>query len=230
MLTQKIIKLSDRTFHKNNFNLLRTTLLENGYPINIINKEMEKTINKHRHASQFQPLLSNNQQSTITTKYIGIPYVKGLFHKLKLMMNEYNFSLVGYASNAFHHTIFSKLKDPTPKEDKSSIVYEITCECGSQYIGITKQYMLTRYKQHIYDANLKTKNLNSTKKCSALSSHLAENHHKITFDNMKIIEREPKYRKRNILEMLHIKKRNNIINKKTDVEHIQNAYDNIVRL
>lgn len=102
------------------------------------------------------------------------------------MLREHNFCIVGYASNSFKNTIFSNLKDLTPKENQSSVVYdyEVTCECGGQYIGITKQYLASRFKQHIYDAKCKTKNPNQTKKVSAISTHLAVKNHKITFDDL----------------------------------------------
>lgn len=227
ILTQKILKLSDREFHKNNFKLLVTTLSHNGYPTKIISREISKTIHKYRHSTQ--QLITNTVTTISPQKYIGIPYIKGLYHKLKYMLKEHSFTLVGYALKPLDRVFFSNLKDPIPKECQSSVVYEATCECGCQYIGITKQYLHSRFKQHIYDSKSKTNNSTTQKKVSALSTHLAENNHNITFDDFKIIEREANYRKRNILEMLHIKKRNNTMNKITDAEHIKSFYDNIIR-
>ena len=49
ILAQKILELSDTEFHEANFNLLRKTLFDNGYPKKLVNDLIRHTKNKHQH-------------------------------------------------------------------------------------------------------------------------------------------------------------------------------------
>lgn len=51
--------------------------------------------------------------------------------------------------------------------------------------------------------------------------------HKISMENVEIIDKENQYRKMCILEMIHIKRSSNSLNKQSP-EYIQNTYNNII--
>lgn len=199
---------------------MKETLHLNNYPNNIIEKEIRNAINKIT--------TTNNQQATTTNSinnFVAIPYVRGLFENIKNLLKKYEITAVGNAYSPLSKLIFSQLKDPTPKELQSNLIYRVKCECEAAYIGMTKQYLKTRIAQHISDS----KNTNNTnKKKSALSEHLNNLKHTITLDDVTIINREDKYRKRSIMEMVYIKKHTDTINKQTDSDYIQNYYNNIL--
>ena len=47
--------------------------------------------------------------------------------------------------------IFTNVKDKVPKQNKSNIVYEFTCQkCNNSYIGKTDRTLLERTKEHAY--------------------------------------------------------------------------------
>ena len=47
--------------------------------------------------------------------------------------------------------IFTNVKDKVPKQNKSNIVYEFTCQkCNNSCIGKTDQTLLERTKEHVY--------------------------------------------------------------------------------
>ena len=47
---------------------------------------------------------------------------------------------------------FTKLKEKTPKDLESNVVYEIPCsECNGVYIGTTGRYFKKRLSEHIAD-------------------------------------------------------------------------------
>lgn len=219
ILVQKIFKVSHQTYIQKNLNQLRDVLHDNNYPHHIINKEMINAINK---------IKSNNNQQIIqnkaSQKYVSIPYVRGLFENIKHLLKPHNITVVGNALSPLSKTIFSHLKDATPKEQQSNLIYKVKCECNASYIGMTKQYLNTRIKQHISDS----KTTNTKKKKSALSEHLNLSKHKINLDDVTVINRESNYRKRSIMEMLYIKKHTNLLNKQTDSDYIQNNYNNIL--
>ena len=46
------------------------------------------------------------------------------------------------------------MKDKTPKENKSNVVYEFMCQkCSNSYIGKTERTLLQRAKEHAYKDN-----------------------------------------------------------------------------
>lgn len=121
--------------------------------------------------------------------------------------------------------IFSNLKDKTPKELKSNLIYRATCPspCNKTYIGRTKQFLHKRVYQHIYDKK------SHKKSRSALSKHLQEEDHIVTIDNFEILKTETNFNKRNIAEVIYIKKNLNTLNQQTDTSYLSNQYDNIIK-
>ena len=74
-------------------------------------------------------------------------------------------------------------------------MYQLTCSCGQNYIGQTKQNIITR--------------LNELRMCedSEVYEHLLNNpNHKINFDSLKILDRSNQVTKLRIKETLHISK------------------------
>ena len=217
LLSEKILNLSDKKFHDENFKLLTKTLLENNYPKKMIKEIIFKTKSK----KNFKSTISKEPAEK---RYGSIPYVKDLFEKIKPMFKQYNIQLVGRANKPLEKQIFSKLKDKTEKEKQSNIIYNIKCDCKKNYVGQTTQYLLTRFKQHERDGNPE-KTLSNK---SALSQHLCKTGHNIDFKDVSILAQESNLIKRNILEMVKIKKTHNTINLQNDTSYLPNAYDNLL--
>jgi len=59
---------------------------------------------------------------------------------------------------------------------------------------------------------------------SVISTHRLSHKHDFDWDNVKILDKEPSYKKRLISEMIHIKKQHNSINKQTDTESFPDSY------
>lgn len=97
-------------------------------------------------------------------------------------------------------------KDITDKWSQNNIVYEFDCNnCSATYIGEKKRTLKTRISEH-----KRTKNQESV----VLGHQIAFNH-TFNFDEAKIIDYEPNYKKRIISEMIHIKcKKRRLIRKK----------------
>lgn len=157
-------------------------------------------------------------------QYVSLPYVEGLFENIKNLLIKYDIKAVGRTHNNLGKTVFTNTKDKTPKELNSHVVYKATCDCGVSYIGQTKQSLKCRIYQHNNDAKKQ-----NTESHSALSNHIRTSQHTITSDNFRILEKEKNTTKRRIMEMIHIKKSNNTLNKQTDTDYLQNIYDFLLR-
>ena len=102
-------------------------------------------------------------------------------------------------------------------------MYKLNClDCDKCYIGQTKQYLKNRIKNHKQSVR------NSSTVVTALSNHAKENMHKFNFEEPEILCSEQHYKKRNIMEMIHISKRNNTINYRTDTEDLGAIYNNLL--
>ena len=63
---------------------------------------------------------------------------------------------------------------------------------------------------------------------TALSKHSKELRHNFDFENVKILKKENSYKKRLIYEMIYIKKENNAVNFRTDIENLSIIYNNVI--
>jgi hypothetical protein len=215
LLAKKIMHLSDEKFHSANFKLLIDTLLENGYPKKLVKQKIFEAKN---------PRPPKDSSEIEDKKYFSVSYVKGLHEKLNPLCKKFNLQLVGKADKPLEKVIFSKLKDKTPVDQQSNIVYNIKCECNKNYVGQTTQYFSSRFKQHKSDGNARCSKDNK----SALSQHLSSSGHSIDFGSASVCWRQPNRMKRNILEMIQIRKTPNTLNLKADTVHLPPAYDNLL--
>jgi len=84
-------------------------------------------------------------------------------------------------------------------------------------VGQTKRKLLTRIKGHRSDINKTSGSL------SVVSLHRLEGHD-FDWENVSILDEEPRYRKRLIGEMLHISSQNHGINIQSDTEFLDRLY------
>ncbi|EZA53499.1 hypothetical protein X777_07304 [Ooceraea biroi] len=94
------------------------------------------------------------------------------------------------------------------------------CDCC--YIGQTKRCLETRIKEH--KSNIK-KDVNNY---NVVSKHRVENEHEFDWTNTKILHQEKNNRKREIAEMIYIKRHLNSINLKKNTEGLPSVYDFIL--
>ena len=105
---------------------------------------------------------------------------------------------------------------------QSNLVYCVECECGDKYIGQTKRRLEARLHDHKY--HIGVRNINH----SALCKHSIENHHVPKWDETCVLALEKTQKKRDILEMIEIKKEERAINKQTDSLLLSNVYNNLI--
>jgi len=79
-------------------------------------------------------------------------------------------------------------------------VYKISChDCETSYVEQTKRQLRIRINEHISDVRKKNGSP------SVISEHRINHNHNLEWDNVRIIDNEPSYRKRLISEMIYIK-------------------------
>lgn len=107
---------------------------------------------------------------------------------------------------------------------RSNVVYSIPCSnCNGIYVGQTGRTLQSRITSHKSDIKLKHRT------CS-LADHSIGNGHSPNFDDTKIIVAERSLYKRQFLEMVAINNTQNSLNKRSDIQGLNNIYCYLLHL
>jgi hypothetical protein len=110
-------------------------------------------------------------------------------------------------------------KDKDTSTVTNNVVYKINCNnCDASYVGQTKRKLNTRIKEHINNIKL------DSSRHSVISEHIIHCNHSFDWKNAIILDTEPRYYKRLISEMIHIKEQNNGLNLQKDTELLNESY------
>ena len=215
-LIDRAVILSDNTYRPKNLKKVREILINNNYPKNITEPLIKKRINKIYNSN------SSNIKTSEQKNYISLPFIPDINHQIKKVLKPHNIQIAEKPSNN-SKTFFTKLKPNIAKSNQTNLIYKIDClECLKTYIGQTKQYLKNRTKEH--QNSIRKLNEHQT----ALSNHAIENLHNFNFNNVQVLDYEKNYKKRNIKEMIHIKKHQNALNFRTDTDNLSSVYNNLI--
>lgn len=209
----RILRLCHPEFLQKNVMKLLKIFIDNGYPVWMVKKLLyESTPVQHNENTP-----QRNSDNDEGTKYGSILNIKNLTGKIKNCFKDENMKIATYNSKTVF-SLFTRLKDTTPKQFNSNVIYRINCsDCQATYVGQTSQWLKNRL--NIHRSDIKKKNI----RC-ALTKHSVEQEHHIDLDSVEIVDKTSSYNKRLIMEMIHIQREQNSINKKSDVQNLSNIY------
>ena len=96
---------------------------------------------KNKEERQKQKEMNNPQTSR--PPLVGLPYIQGLSEELQRIFKSHGVNSFLKPTNTLRQ-ILVKPKDPTPKEQKCGVVYNVDCgECKDSYVGETARKMKT---------------------------------------------------------------------------------------
>ncbi|XP_058983463.1 uncharacterized protein LOC131804504 [Musca domestica] len=221
---QRVLKISDRKFHAKNKIKIIKILKMNDFPSNIVN-ELIKRAEGNRAYQNTKLVEKTYKRST---------YIPGFSERFSSsnMYNSEKYQLAFRSSNT-NNNFFSRTKTKIPHEDKSNVVYKIKCNgdgsnvCQKAYVGTTKSKLKTRISSHKSDQKTITKPIEQK---TALAAHCQQEGHTPNFKDVDILAQENNYKRRYMLEMLHIINvpPNKRMNYKTDTEHCAQIYRNVI--
>ena len=90
------------------------------------------------------------------------------------------------------------VKDKTPKEKRSNLVYGTTCgtrDCNASYVGQTKQSQTASLEQHEKPNIIQAQSL-------TVCNHILETDHSIGMENTFILDNEEQWHRREIKEAI----------------------------
>jgi len=220
----RVFLLSHPKYHEKNFNFLIETFLDNGYPLQFIFETIHIRLNnlfKKRTKNQNQ----NNTNDEGYKSWFVIPFIQKLTDKFKNITNMIKSKLTFFSLNKLGRVIRAQ-KDPLQLGSNKNVVYKLKCtNCDATYIGQTKRRLITRVAEHRNDINKKTPNHSPS---LVITNHRLEFQHDFDWDNPSILDKEEKYYKRLISEMINIKTHKKAINLQSDTELLQQSYSEIL--
>ena len=130
-----------------------------------------------------------------------------------------SFVIIFSTFNVSSKTLFSHVKDRTPLEKRSGVIYRIPCSNGdSVYIDEVTQYLGNR--NDVRSRTTKT----------VLSQHAVYSPHVFDFDGTVILANEDQIEKRKIREIVEIMKDRKSVNFKSDIDDLHDAYAPLIGL
>ncbi|XP_044585993.1 uncharacterized protein LOC123266030 [Cotesia glomerata] len=212
----RAIRLSHESMVSISINKVRHLLLNNNYPRSVVDKCQKVTVDR----------VKNNLRNNAGLRgwsFCRFPFIKGLSPRIGFLFRPTNCKLVFY--NVFKvKDLYSRLKDPVDKMDRSFVVYKIPCTCGKVYIGQTKQKLKKRLYQHSVDC--RPESLLKPNR-TALADHHFDREHNFQFDATEILDYETHYFKRNVSEMFFIKVFD-CVNYRSDTLSLSSSYCDII--
>jgi hypothetical protein len=221
-LLNRMLNLSHKSFVEGNMVKIEKLLQLNNYPKKLYSGIIKcKTVKPSLITTNFPT--QSDEPKTICR----FPNIPGLSSRIKNVFKQMlGLKIVLYNINTTK-TFFTKLKDKEPIDNISEVIYQIQCkgeQCEKIYIGQTKQRIKARLSQHSRDCRYDVQPYKT-----ALAEHHFSQKHDFDFENAKILEIEPRWRMRNLAEMIHIKLNNDrTINYRQDTCGLSIIYNNLL--
>lgn len=218
-LIDRAIKLTNASERHKTIMTVKQILVKNHYPNWFINKLLKQRTDRHYNT------LRHEERQTQDKKYVSTPYIPCLSEKLSKILNKHDITLAYQPRNKIKQTIFSKLKDPIPKEKTKNVVYAVPCgsDDGKIYVGQTGRMLETRLNEH-------RNNIRKKEAKTGLGQHHIEEGHDFDFQKTEILERIDNQESRTIAEAFHIKLlgNNTTVNLQRECGGIDAAYNGLV--
>ena len=238
-LKRRAVLLTHPKDRQASLKLLQTMLLENSYPLKIINKFLYSTIyqlpeNIIQRPSQPPPL---NTQPTPPIQngnlqdhsnnppvfYCTLPYVEVLTSQLIKLFDSTDVKFAKKQVKTVSQ-LYTKTKTPLSIHENWNVIYQIPCNnCNEVYIGQTSRNLSGRITSHKSDCR------RLVPSC-ALVEHVIDKEHEMKFSDPKVLAKSNNYYKRLFLEMVHIHGANHCMNKKTDTQNLSTIYSFLLKL
>ena len=179
--------LCDPEFKFQEDQLIRKTLIDNGYPSRVIN---------HCYRNVNFPSSQSPQNRENNIKYVKTPYIKGATERITRLLKPFSISVASKPSNNIR-SILGTTKDKLSISDKNSIIYKIPCsDCSECYVGESGKEMKVRNHEHQLAVARNDPR-------SLISQHVLRNGHDINWDAAEVLDSHKNSKSRKVLEAMY---------------------------
>jgi len=224
-LVDRVILLSHPEFHKDNFNFIINTLIDNGYPLNLIFSVIKRRLYcKFQTHDLLKRTVSGNSPDNTTQPFFTIPYVSFLAKRFKQYFKNISFCKLSFSCLNKLNKFIKVHKDSLSTSFRSNVVYKVQCsDCDASYVGQTKRLLKDRIGEHRNHIR------RNSGQISVITNHRKKFNHDFDWNNVKVLDEEMNYKKRLISEMIHIKKQNCGLNSQNDTDLLDPLYHDLVQ-
>ena len=206
ILVYRAIKIcSDKVRLNSEIIFIKNYLIENAFPIKVIEKTVKQVLKKYAPANTARPNVTERENIYMKFPFFGNQssiVKKELLKTLKRVFPNENCKLI--FTNNFRIKSYFPYKDRMDPLLLSDLVYKFNCvSCNETYIGITSRNFFIRICEHIGRSPY-TDRIMRDPKFSAVREHCKPDC-TIGQDNFKIIDRGEYKSDLYILESIHIK-------------------------
>jgi len=224
-LVDRVILLSHPEFHKEKFNFIINTLIDNGYPLNLIFSVIKRKLYCRFQTCELQKRnVLENSQVTNLQPYFTIPYVSCIANKFIQFLKNISFCKLSFSCLNKLNKFIKVHKDMLSTTTRSNVVYKIECSnCDASYVGQTKRLLKDRICEHRNHIK------RNSSQISVITNHRKNFNHDFDWNNVRVLDEETNYKKRLISEMIHIKKQKCGLNSQNDTELLDLVYHDLVQ-
>ena len=232
MLNKRLLLFSDTGSFNTQREEIVKILLMNDYPKRLITKYLEREFTVPD-VNVLDPggRVEVDSSRPCTTKYMRIPYIKGLSQQLCRVLKTETVSVVFYQTHTVGR-LYSNMKDSVPTDRLCNVVYRLSCDCGAKYVGQSRQYLLERVRQHKYSLQRLLNNKIAPGQHTGVTQHISDNpQHNIHLDRAEVLAIEPNYYKRLMKEAIYIYLTPDNLNLQTDIREnvVSTVYSQVIR-
>ena len=136
-----------------------------------------------------------------------LPYIRGLSETIKRLLEKLDVR-VRLRPNRTPRQMLVKPRDPVPIEQQNGVVYRIPCgDCESTYVGQSGRSLACRMKEH--QRAVRGGDTNA----SAIAEHAWGHQHQIDWGAAEVLDSNPNWHPRCLLESWHIHKERKSMNR-----------------
>ena len=144
-LVHRALKIRSKSKLKEEINRIKEILLDNGYPEDIVLKQISKKITQFSRPKRFGP---DKCPAYLRVTYTGKAALT-LERKLRIGVENCYESVALRTVFVFRQMLPASRKDVLHAIQKSFVIYEYKCHCDSRYVSRTAQRLQDRIKQHV---------------------------------------------------------------------------------
>jgi len=159
----------------------------------------------------------------VERKIMVLPYVQPLSEFISSNIDKSK-AIIGFRCLNKLSRFIKVHKDVDHASLKNNVIYKINCnDCDATYVGQTKRQLRTRIREHKNNIKL------DQSKHSVISEHIIKFSHSFDWNDVKVLDRESKFYKRIISEMIYIKEQKSSLNLNSDTELLDESYFDILK-
>ena len=185
-LRNRLDRVCDKSSKRDELNHLRSVFQANGYPPQVVSRAL-------RPRAQCQQDLDTADKP----KILYVPYIQHITEPIQRVCRKLGVKIVFRTPHTLRQQLV-KLKTARPKL-KKNVIYKVPClDCTSVYIGETGrclQVRLTEHKAAVKRGDRK----------NAIATHAWDHNHRVNWEGAQVIQTEPFYWKRRVLEAIIIR-------------------------